>query len=60
MGIVECSMLMSCTVKIAAAMAIRCGAKVQGTSEEQKPHHKSQAAAAAGFKYGGNCIAVKG
>lgn len=35
-------MLMSCTVKIAASMAIRCAGEVQGNREEQKPHYKSQ------------------
>lgn len=53
-------MLMSCTVKIAASMAIRCAGEVQGKQRRAEATLQKPAVAAAGIKCCDNCIAVKG
>ncbi len=53
-------MLMSCTVKIAASMAIRCAGEVQGKQRRAEATLQKPAAAAAGIKCCDNYIAVKG
>lgn len=53
-------MLMSCTIKIAASMAIRCAGEVQGKQRRAEAKLQKPAVAAAGIKCCDNCIAVKG
>jgi len=52
-------MLMSCTVKIAASMAIRCAGEVQGKQRRAEATLQKPAVAAAGIKCCDNCIESK-